>query len=257
MEKIYFLEETYEEWLHNALEIDSGTEGTVMAFGDEVIKILHSNLDAFTKHRLRKLSDIKELEDFITMPTKEIYYDFRFIGFAMRYAGINLKDLFVSKINDGSLTLEDKIFYLRSIRDCIEELGKFNVIHGDIQPRNIMVNFNDDVLLGDINNCSFSHFRNPYFNEISKRLYQKYGLNHIVDLQTFNYFTYLIMNCDNEELKDILNVGADIIWYKDISEIDNKYFDDEVCKRQLDFILERNSKRKVLENSDYLINHLK
>ena len=43
MEKIYFLEETYEEWLHNALEIDSGTEGTVMAFGDEVIKIFKNS----------------------------------------------------------------------------------------------------------------------------------------------------------------------------------------------------------------------
>ena len=257
MEKVFFLEENYEDWLEFTDLIDFGTEGSIMGFGDEVIKILHSNLDMFTKHRLRKLSELEDLKEVITMPTKEIYYDYRFIGFAMKYAGINFRDLLINKINNGTLTTKHKLVYLNKIKYCIDVLRKHNVLHGGLQPRNILVDSNDKVLLGDINNCTFSHFKNPYFNEISKRLFNKYGLTYVVDLHTFNYFCYLIMNSDDQELVDYLTLGADVIWSLDITKLENKYFDDEVSKQQLDFILERNNKRKVLENSDYLINHLK
>ena len=92
VEQIYFLEENYDEWIEFSRLIDFGNEGSIMSFGDEVIKLLHQNLNCITKYRLRKLESIDGLKDFITMPTKEIYYDYRFIGFAMKYAGINFRD---------------------------------------------------------------------------------------------------------------------------------------------------------------------
>ena len=256
MEQIYFLEENYEEWIEFSHLIDFGTEGSIMSFGDEVIKLLHQNLNSITKYRLRKLESIDGLKEFITMPTKEIYYDYRFIGFAMKYAGINFRDVLIKHINDGTLTDNIKISHLKHIRDCLEALRHYNVIHGDIQPRNILID-QDKVLIGDINNCSFAHFRNPYFNEISKRLFQKYGLCTLIDLQTFNYFTYLIMNLSGSELESALNSGADFIWWNDIRDISNKAFDDEVTNMQLDVLFNKNNKKKALIKSDYLINHLR
>ena len=119
MEQIYFLEENYEEWIEFSHLIDFGTEGSIMSFGDEVIKLLHQNLNSITKYRLRKLESIDGLKEFITMPTKEIYYDYRFIGFAMEYAGINFRDVLIKHINDGTLTDDIKITYLKHIRDLL------------------------------------------------------------------------------------------------------------------------------------------
>lgn len=256
MEKLYFLEEYYDEWLSDATVIDSGSEGTIMSYGDEVIKILHSNLNAFTKYRLRRLSEMSVLENSITMPTKEIYYDYRFIGFAMKYAGINLRDFFLDLLNQSLLTDDIKIEYLIKVRDCLTSLNGNGVIHGDIQPRNILVN-NGKVLLGDINNCNFGSFKSPYLNEIALRLYHKYGLCPLIDLQTFNYFCYCIMNMNSNDLRNLLNVGGDAIWYYDLRDIPNKFFIDSVSNLQLDVMYKRNSKKKALNVSDYLINHLK
>ena len=257
MEKLYFYEENYDDMLINSKYVACGTESTILFHDGKIYKLLVPEaINKFIKKRLRYISEKKELEDYITMPLREIYYEFRFIGYEMDYAGCNLTDFLIECIDNDSLDNNLKYELLSKMKLCIEKIHEYKMIHGDIQPRNVLVN-NDKVLLGDINNMNFGIHRNAYLNEISLRLCRKYGVSPIIDIQSFNYFCYFIFNADNETLRDILSYGADSIFRTGLLEVDNKCFDDKVIQEQKEIFDRKRSKKLALTESKYLIDYLK
>ena len=257
MERLDFLEETYDDMLINSKVIDSGTESTIVLHDGKIYKILVPDaITITTKKRLRKINECKELEEYLTMPLREIYYEFRFIGYEMDYAGINLTDYLIENIKNSTLTTDMKYDLMMKLKRCIEKIHEHKMVHGDIQPRNVLVN-DDHVVLGDINNMNFGFFKNAYLNEVSLRLCDRYGVSPIIDIHAFNYFCYLIFNAPDEILMEILQFGADSIFRTDLISVPNKYFDDSVVLEQKDIFNNRNNKKLALMNSKYLIDYLK
>lgn len=257
MERLDFLEENYDDMLLNSSVIDRGTESTIILHDGKIYKILVPDaITLFTRKRLRKIHECKELEDYITMPLREIYYEFRFIGYEMDYAGINLTEYLIYCIKNSTLTDDLKYDILLKLKRCIEKIHEYKMIHGDIQPRNVLIN-DGHVLLGDINNMNYGIFRNAYLNEVSLRLSDKYGISDVIDIQTFNYFCYLIFNAPDEILMEILQFGADSIYRTDLINVPNKYFDESVLLEQKEIFNKKINKRLALTNSKYLIDYLK
>lgn len=257
MERIDFLEETYDDMLINSKVIDSGTESTIVLHDGKIYKILVPDaITITTRKRLRKINECKDLEGYLTMPLREIFYEFRFIGYEMDYAGINLAEYLIDHIKHATLTDTMKYEILSKLKRCVSKIHENKMIHGDIQPRNVLVK-DGHVVLGDINNMNFGIFRNAYLNEVSLRLCTNYGVSPIIDIHSFNYFCYLIFNAPDEILIEILQFGADSIFRTDLISVPNKYFDDSVVLEQKEIFNSKNNKKLALSNSKYLIDYLK
>ena len=98
MDKIHFYEETYEEFLMNTTILGAGTESTVLAYGDFVLKILFPEfIHRHSRKKLAELANEKNLKNYMTLPLKEVYLDYHFIGYMMEYAGLSWKDYLISK----------------------------------------------------------------------------------------------------------------------------------------------------------------
>ncbi len=55
-----------------------------------------------------------------------------------------------------------------------------------------------------------------YFNALTDHLRKYYGRMPIIDIQSFNYFTYMLFNLDENDLKELAYYGADFFRFEDI-----------------------------------------
>lgn len=253
MKDIYFIEENFDDYINDNMIIGAGTESHIYKFNDIVLKILYSDFIRFyTKYKLKKIAKLN-LDDIISSPIGFVYCDYKFIGYAMHNCGISLKDYLL----ENNISLDKKIKILRDTKDKIIKLHQLGMVHGDIQPGNILIDSNEIIRIGDINNINISYFKDMYYNNISYSLSFRYGNSSILDILTFNYFCYIILNYHDRDLSSYLTHGADSFYYFRYDIKDNKYFDENICQEQMNLLLNPRSKKYALNNTKYLIDYLK
>ena len=64
------------------------------------------------------------------------------------------------------------------------------------------------------------------------------------------------MNVTSDKFSEYLTFDAASFNFFNPDEIENRYFDPEVTKEQLDLLLEPKSKKYALEHSKYLIDYI-
>lgn len=252
MEKLYFYEENYDDFLAYAKIIGTGTESVVLEYQEYVYKILIPEFrELFLEKKLRKLATLTNLEEFMTIPVGEVYLDFHFIGYIMKNAGISWKKF----LEETALSDEMKIELLKKGKMALNQIHNVGIVHGDIQFGNLMIK-DDQVKVSDINNVNYKWYRGLHFNDVTEHLVPKYGPTYLLDLHMFNYITYLLMNVTSEKFSEYLTFDAASFNFFNPDEIENRYFDPEVTKEQLDLLLEPKSKKYALEHSKYLIDYI-
>ncbi len=136
MKKIEFLEEEYEDILMKNSIVSGGTESTILRYDDYLLKILFPPfLFFYTKRKMHNLGKLENLRDYLTLPIADVYIDFRYVGFGMFDEGISLAKLLL----ESPLTLEDKKRYMLQLKDAIINMHDADIVHGDIQPSNILI----------------------------------------------------------------------------------------------------------------------
>lgn len=253
MKKIYFLEDDYEDLLMNTRVVGSGTESTVIEYQDYVLKILFPHfIFRYSRRKLNALAELEKLYPYMTLPLGEVYLEFHFIGYMMEHAGVSLKEY----ILNNSFKEEEKVNVLKSLKAAIEEMHKAGIVHGDIQFGNLM--YKDGIAkVSDINNVRYKRYHDMYLNEISLELVRKYGTTPLLDIHAFNYLTYILINLNDDDLRELVSLGADSIKSFSREYYPNKYFDDKVCDEQMELLLRPTSKSDAMMKSKYLIDYLK
>lgn len=254
MEKLCFFEENYEDCVLEANIIGQGFESKVYMYGDNVLKIFCPDFqNKRSEKRINLLSKLSELDEYITLPNAGVYLDYHFIGYQMKYAGITLKRF----ILDNNLSENKIIELLRQIKNCLVHLHSLGFIHGDLQPKNILIN-DDKIKISDVNNAQFGKFKPDLLNDMTLFLSSYYGYSSLLDLHSLNYYTYLLLNLDDETMRKYIELGAEGYSYFCEHEYKNHVFMDEVCEEQMEYLINPfGNRKKALTNSKYLIDYLK
>lgn len=256
MEKIYLWEENYDDYVKDENVIGSGIESTVYRVDefDQVLKVLVHGYRGFSSiRRIKALSELDDLKDICTIPSALVYLDMNFIGYFMENAGISLREY----ILENNVSIQKRIELLKKIRTNLGILHDSGVIHGDLQPKNILIN-GDNVKIGDMNSVSFPKHRNGLLNEMTLYLAKYYGNNKAIDIQSFNYMCDCLLNIGNSGDSYYVYAGAEAYDRYVYANINNKYFDDDIYEEQRYIITNpKKVKKKALENSKYLIDYLK
>lgn len=252
MKKIEFLEENYDDFISKTIQIGKGTEADVLLLDNIIYKIFNSQVHMHrNKRRIRKLSEMKELDEYITLPQDELYLDFKYIGYTMEYGGENL----ISFLKKNKLTNKEKLEILYKIKNAIEALHSKDMIHGDIHATNILVDENGNVKLTDLNNVIFKNTYTGYLNRLSKEFLPILGISKKLDIICYNYMAYIIMCAKEEYYYNYLDLKNET--FKNITNLHtlNTNFNDEYIRLQNRILTDP----KITDKSkiDYITNHLK
>lgn len=254
MEKVYLCDQDYRNFLANLQVLGSGFESSVYSLGSEVLKILKNDVisDELEK-RISFLGDLKELREALTIPTKSVYLNRNFIGFFMNYAGVDLKKYLL----ENKISLEKRIQILRLIKDKLGFIHKFGIIHGDLQPKNIMI-YNGNVRISDVVNMRVGVYKDILLNDMTLYLSKYFGVSSLLDLHSLNYITYILLNMPYDEMLEYLSMDACGYSYLIENGFMNNVFQDDVFVKQMDILINpKENKEQALEKSKYLIDYLK
>lgn len=251
MEKVCLSKSTYDEYMLNSKLIGSGIESLVYLLGSEVLKIfLEPNITE--EDKLLKLANIKGLDSVLTMPTKILYLNDTFIGFVMKYAGIDLKRYFM--INN--ISFDKKVAILRRIKNKLELLHSKGIVHGDLQLKNIMI-YRNQIKICDVTNVFYHKSSSPLLNDMTLYLAKYLGYSELLDKLSLNYITYVLLNCDRKEEVEYLEMDA--CGYTNMFERDlvNRVFVDEVFSQQMEYLMYPKEAKQLEKNAKYLIDYVK
>lgn len=254
MEKIYLCDESYDNYIADKPMIGSGYESKVYSFGKEVLKIFESKFqNCDTEERVSNLANIEGLDEVLTVPTKSVYLNMNFIGCFMNYAGVDLKKY----LRENDLTFEEKVKIITSIKNRLLFLHKFDIVHGDLQPKNIMF-YSGIVKISDVVNIRFGNYQDALLNDMTLYLAKYFGITSLLDLHSLNYITHILLNTKEEEMLEYIDMDADGCSYLRENGYSNHVFLDEVFEEQMDILLNpKKNQHYALEKSKYLIDYVK
>lgn len=232
--------------------IGSGSESEIIKLGSKVLKYFYPELRN-GKDNIEEVIKLKQLKDYITLPTDIVFEEKDFVGFLMDYAGINLLEYFLN----NSISLNDKIIILNKVKECLMKIHDMNYVHGDIKPANILISNDGTIKICDINNLMKSGNERMYLNDMTLYLSKYYGFTKDLDIQSFNYFTYVLLSMGEEEMNYHLAEG--VFGYGDLnlSSLDSSLYDDKVFEEQMTYLLKPSSFDKNSSSSKYLLDYLK
>lgn len=216
MKKYEILEEDFDRFMKDCSLIGHGSESIIYKRNDEVFKILnYRNINLRTKARLEKIAE-SGLDKYLTVPTSEIYVDYKFYGYGMDYAGVNLKKYLHKK----KVSRDEIIEILHKVKECLINLHDANFVHGDLKLSNILVN-DGEVKITDVNNMKLGILSPVYLNMLSSYLMPYYGHGKALDIHAFNYITFCLLNYTGNYKYDLLRFDTDSFFMHmsdDISE---------------------------------------
>lgn len=254
MEKVYLSDSDYQEYLTSMNFIGSGYESFVFSLGNEVVKILNKEIISDDlEMRIDALGDIKELNKALSIPTKSLYLNMDFIGFYMKYAGIDLKRYLI----ENDVSFDELVRILKDIKEKLVFLHQYGIVHGDIQLKNIMIH-DGRIKIGDSDNIKFGTYNDVLLNDMTLYLSKYFGITHLLDLYSLNYITYILLNTTRSEELEYLSMDALGYSYMLESKITNQVFQDDIFEEQMNFLrYPKENKEYALEKSKYLIDYLK
>ena len=226
--------------------IGVGSEGRVFKYDREALKLFYQP----TENKLNKLKVLSQLDikDFV-MPKKLVFDQYNnFSGFTMPLINLsNDKNLEVRIKNLN--TLKEKIYYLKKQEELIKRAHENNLILIDLNPKNFIIDKNDNLIAIDTDNYIVNEYKNDIFptyfydyytskvshnidNNIDKLSYTLYLL-YMLALERYNSSKLLYYNNDDyiekyvESLDIALNIKEKILINVSDSK-DKVYLDDTI-----------------------------
>ncbi len=211
----------YENLIVNDNTISSGSFGKIYKceYMGNIYAYKEFESSSFLCNRKRKLENISNIkEDFLITPYYWIKKDGEKLGYLTKL--LNGKDI----ISIQFLGIDYKIDIINKIKNQIQLMHKYELIHADISSSNIILE-NDIPYIIDFDNSSYNkYYTNIYdSSDMAQEFIRKYGICKELDIFMFNLLTFeLINNCNyNLIRKNIIlkNFGNfDNIDSKDICE---------------------------------------
>lgn len=232
----------------------SYTECEIYELGERVYKVFNSTLGSWAKGN-RHLEEIAALDPkLLTVPIAKLYLDNEYSGFEMENGGVSL----VKYLNDFDMKTKEQMNILRQIKNIILYLKKKNIVHGDLRFANVLYK-DKKIRLTDLNNMIFPGELPVRLNYLYSRWYDAADSEIYLDDLAFNLMTYLLLNYDLDNLRDILNNQKDvkIDEIENLLAVDEDLFEDEVIDIvKLAFLGDKGAMRHLKPNT-FLIDHLK
>ena len=226
--------------------IGTGSEGRVFKYDKEALKLFYQP----TENKLNKLKVLSQLDikDFV-MPKKLVFDQHNnFSGFTMPLINLSSDKNLEVRIKNLN-TLKEKIYYLKKQEELIKRAHENNLILIDLNPKNFIIDKNDNLIAIDTDNYIVNEYKNDIFptyfyeyytskvshnidNNIDKLSYTLYLL-YMLALERYNSSKLLYYNNDDyiekyvESLDITLNTKEKILINVSDSK-DKVYLDDTI-----------------------------
>lgn len=129
---------------------------------------------------------------FTAKPTHLLKIDKKYLGYVME-----IKDNYKSLNNCKDLSIYEKYQLLLKLKYYLDELHKYGIIYGDLNPENILTNGNDIYLINIVN----SKYDRLNFTSYSNNLIRYMDNNGIMDYNLDNYMFNLLTICFLNDLE--------------------------------------------------------
>ena len=226
--------------------IGMGSEGRVFKYDNQALKLFYQP----TENKLNKLKFLSQLDikDFV-MPKKLVFDQYNnFSGFTMPLINLSSDKNLEVRIKNLN-TLKEKIYYLKKQEELIKRAHENNLILIDLNPKNFIIDKNDNLIAIDTDNYIVNEYKNDIFptyfyeyytskvshnidNNIDKLSYTLYLL-YMLALERYNSSKLLYYNNDDyiekyvESLDLTLNIKEKILINVSDSK-DKVYLDDTI-----------------------------
>ena len=226
--------------------IGVGSEGRVFKYYNQALKLFYKP----TENKLNKLKVLSELniKNFV-MPNQLVFDQYNnFSGFTMPLINLSSDKNLEVRIKNLN-TLKEKIYYLKKQEELIKRAHENNIILVDLNPKNFIIDKNDNLITIDTDNYIVNEYKNDIFptyfydyyrskvsnnidNNIDKLSYTLYLL-YMLALERYNSSKLLYYNDDDyiEKYVESLDITSNIKEKILINVSDSKdkvYFDDTI-----------------------------
>lgn len=226
--------------------IGVGSEGRVFKYDNQALKLFYKP----TENKLNKLKILSELniKNFV-MPNQLVFDQYNnFSGFTMPLINLSSDKNLEVRIKNLN-TLKEKIYYLKKQEELIKRAHENNIILVDLNPKNFIIDKNDNLIAIDTDNYIVNEYKNDIFptyfydyyrskvsqdidNNIDKLSYTLYLL-YMLALERYNSSKLLYYNDDDyiEKYVESLDITSNVKEKILINVSDSKdkvYFDDTI-----------------------------
>lgn len=207
-----------------------------------IYKIFKTDEKDVLENKLAKIIKLNQLGiDFLTNPAATLSCNHKFVGYKMNYDEDDMNWF------NTFMTLDEKIKYLKTLKDDLLVLEQHGILYADIKDDNFLINRKTGMLkFCDIDNVQIDGLKVDQSQYIS-RCIQDNNLLFDNSIHAFMHNLYTL-----EQL-----VGLDIYTHDDLTDlVNNKYF--EIFNDNQEQILENMvllKKRKI--SGRYLIDNLR
>lgn len=208
--------EEYDYLVNKAHFFDYGSEAHIIRDGDYVMKLFRKNFghelvndDEIESIRENKHQKIKILHGMKTFdnefrPLATYSYNGKFVGYKGKY-------LDLPNLGDISLNKEEKIHYLKLIRNKLALFHELGIVYGDVKFDNILIDTANrgKIIFVDIDNMKVLDHQIDMPNSFATDFLRKYGfVDKTLDSYMMNFLTIeqLINECFTYDYEDILNM---------------------------------------------------
>ncbi len=232
MEKIEMEQLNFQEM--TLLTEDPSYESFVFLHHHIIYKIFKSEHIKDLKNKEKKVALLSQMSKIpeMCLPQKGIYHQDQFIGYTMSYFSGKSLSFYTFASN------KKKMYLLQEAKQILEQIHQYQILLGDINEHNILVNDKGKIAFCDLDNCSIQGYPQDNFRDFQ----QEYLKNHDIDLQ-FDYYNFNI-TC--------LSLLTKIVDSRVLYEIQNHPYRKKIEKQAFEEFL----MQKPLSGSPYLLDHV-
>ena len=180
---IKLTDEEYKALTEESFYFEFGSESKIFRDDIYIIKIFNENfghylatrdeIESIRENKLQKIILLNKLKNFNNKfkPLGTYSYQGKFVG----YNGIYLEEQTLDNIYK-LLTTEQRIHYLRKIKEKLIELHQLGIIYGAVKSNNIFIDRKtDEITFCDIDNMQVQEYPIDLMNSYAKKFIKKYG----------------------------------------------------------------------------------
>ncbi len=254
MEKRYYNFNDFFEILMRNAQVIYGTEAEIYKLDGKVYKIYNSSFGQRNEESIEEIGNMDSR--YLTIPTYLIYLDFEYYGYVMNDAGEDLKKI----LNNQDLSFDKRYAILEQLRKALLYIEDKKTPHGDLSISNILYD-GEYVRIGDVNNLIIGD-SSKHLNYCGRSWFDAYGSYKTVDRLAFNLMTYLLLNFEMHDIRDLMQYERQnpAVFRKCVLDCPNEAFKPEIWTGYEQELLRGNKlvlKNKEVDKDILLIDYLK
>ena len=180
---IKLTKEEYKTLTEEEFYFEFGSESKIFRDDIYIIKIFNENfghylatkdeIETIRENKLQKIIILNNTKGFNNKfkPLGTYSYEGKFVG----YYGIYLEQSTLENLQPVFST-EQKIHYLKKIKEKLLEFHELGIIYGDVKSNNIFIDYKkDEIIFCDIDNIQIQEYPIDLMNSYAKEFVKKYG----------------------------------------------------------------------------------